>query len=95
MRTTTILALAVAASLPTLAIAQTSPNSKAQLETLCSQNPQSAACDELRRAVPPTTTGTLPGPGNPNRPPDGVATSGPSGGVAGAGPGGITPGGNP
>jgi hypothetical protein len=93
------LALGLMVLAPAVALAQqpgTSPSdtlTRAQLETLCSRNPASPACAELRRELPPTTTGTLPGPGNPNRPSDGVAGS--SDGVSGSAAGGITRQGNP
>lgn len=91
-----IIAIAALAALPAAAMAQSSVQEKSRLETQCSQNPTSAACAELRRELPPTTTGTVPGPGNPNRP-GGAATGagGEGSGVSGAGAGGVTPQGNP
>jgi len=92
-----MIAVAALAAVPATAMAQSSAQEKARLETQCSQNPASAACQELRSALPSTTTGTVPGPGNPNRP--GAGGSGVGGGegsgVSGAGAGGITPQGNP
>jgi len=88
-----LIAALFAVTVPTIAMAQPSSQEKARLETECSQRPGSAACVELRNETSPTTTGTLPGPGNPNRP--GSGSFGSSDGVAGSGAGGITPGGNP
>lgn len=91
-----LVAAAGLALLPVTAMAQSSVQEKSRLETQCSQNPGSAACAELRRELPQTTTGTLPGPGNPNRPGEGATGAGGVGsGVSGAGAGGITPQGNP
>lgn len=94
---TYFIAIAALAAIPATAMAQSSTQEKARLETQCSQNPASEACRQLRRELPPTTTGTVPGPGNPNRP--GAGGSGVGGGegsgVSGAGAGGVTPQGNP
>lgn len=91
-----VMAAAGLAMLPLTALAQSSAQEKARLETQCSQNPTSAACAELRRELPSTTTGTAPGPGNPNRPADpGAGAGGAGSGVSGAAAGGITPQGNP
>ena len=85
-----ILTALIAAAMPTFALAQ-GTREKSRLETECSQKPGSDACVQLRRGTSPTTTGTIPGPSNPNRPGEG----GSSEGVSGAGAGGVTPGGNP
>lgn len=78
---------------PSVGMAQATTSEKSRLETECSQRPGSAACAELRRELPPTTTGTIPGPATPNRP--GSGATGSSDGTAGAGAGGVTPQGNP
>jgi hypothetical protein len=89
---TALLITAPAAVMAQATMPDATVQEKSRLETLCSQNPASAACAELNRRTPPTTTGTIPGPGNPNRPASG---STPGSGVSGSGAGGITPGGNP
>lgn len=87
------LALGLLVVSSTVALAQSESLRRSQLESICSRNPASPACEELRRELPETTTRTVPGPGTPNRPGEGA--SGSSEGVSGAGAGGVTPQGNP
>ena len=88
-----VLAAAAVLALGAPQVMAQSVQEKSALEAQCSRQPGSAACEQLRRELPPTTTGTVPGPSTSNRP--GSGATGSSDGVSGAGAGSVTRQGNP